>query len=547
MFDRQSGLTVRIMREVNQHPKLNIVWSWENDWNEVEPYHPEVSNQIESYYQKRDLNYSQIVIGNQEFWIDLKNQFQISVRSMKKRRIERYTIPDEKFIWQWQNQSGRFINYPETVSSVIENTFFLRPDNPVQVFIHGRSYFIDVRKMCEIDELEAKVRQIRRVPENYIKYKWSWKDEEEKWHVFSSYLTEKIEENYHNPEAAPILIIINYTQFEIDTKSMLERSVLSGKTYALKREPLSNDFAVWGWTDKTGTFKTFPISTSKLIEAHYLLNDPSPLQLNLREKKYQVLIRNKTKINLETRNYKRIERRYVSNNYPPNLDLLPKTECLKVFKFLTQIGCLPEDWNNSQSEEIEKFDASDAELIMLSEKFHKTMEPEDFILSNICRIQNVMLINSFLLERARLLNIHPSFEEPKLLFYVPNKNDDLTTFYNGIDSTLEGHYSPLDTFGKGYYFTENPKACHDYAWEKPDGKRVLICFWVLIGRVTHVSLDNNNLSTLYGDKYQKWNEVKKTSKVADCSKGLVNEEEMYIVYNAERCYPLYVVEYDQTN
>jgi len=243
---------------------------------------------------------------------------------------------------------------------------------------------------------------------------------------------------------------------------------------------------------------------------------------------------------LKLKSTKKLERRFVTNSYPPDLDPLPKTELLKVFKFLTQTGNLPEDWNHYQKEEVQIYSASDIEWNYLSERFFRIIDIQNWIINSILRVQNVMSINYFLLEKARLHN----FNDPKLLYYIPNKADDVESLYNKIDNSLEGHYSPLDTFGKGYYFTDSAKLCHEYAWEKDDGRRTIICFWVLVGRVSMVKQDDN-VDLVYNNKYQSWKDVKKPPKGTDSCRGKINNDDVYVVYNAERCYPLYVIEYNQ--
>ena len=536
----------RILRDLVHETKLNIKWSWENDQNEMEWYTSEASNQIETLYQREEMGFSQILVGSKAYWIDLKNNCQLSPVSMGKRRIERSVIPEPRFIWQWLNDKGHFIKYSNTISRSIEVNYFLKPDFPLAISLQGRNYFIDVQKLCEVDELNGQVRQIRRVAENFIKYKWLWQDKDERWHCFGSYLVEKLERNYLNPQAGPFMIGINNNQFEIDIATMTERSVFSGRLYKIKREALPNDFALWGWKTKSGDFRYFPESVSKVIEGYYLLNDPSLLNITLKGKPCQINIRNKAKVNCESKHEKQLTRRILSNNYPPNIELLTRTECSEVFKFLVKGSYLVDDWDYKQKEEVQQFAVSDVEWNILSEKFHKTLDPSAWTITYMSRVQHVSLINSFLLEKLVDQHLKRNFDEPRLLFYIGNKEEKLEKLDQAGENILEGMLSPRNDYGKGYYFTSSATVCAETAPGKEDGTKVMLCFWVLTGKVANIRR-HDNVIELYNSKYNDWSEVNRAPAGADCNRVVIDGEEMFVVYNAERCYPLYVVEYNSPN
>jgi len=531
----------KIKREISRDPNGTIRWSWENEYHEMVFYTVEISQKIEAHFQNNDQTPLKVYLHERQYNIDPFNKTQTNLHSKKQRRIERNIIPGDKYIWQWQHEDGNFISYSENDSAKIEQNYSIRKKEPYKLLANGREILVDAEKFVQIESQTNKASQIRRVKENFVKYGWSWKDENGMWNPFSLYFVEKLEKNYLSTSRSPLLITINGRSYEIDTKEMLEKSLTSGKCYNIKREALSNDRATWLWISKDSQFKAFPSYLSHLIESQYMLKDLTPIVCEFRGKRYQLNIEKMEKTNLDTNSCKRIKRKVIPNNYPSELETLSKSERKEVFEYLSTGGHIPADWNSNQEDKVNVYSVSDIEMNMIIGHY----DLQHYHVSAISRIQNQPLINHFLLERANIRNYLHEADEPTLLFYLSDKTLRLQEILENQECTLEGKFSPLLDYGQGFYFTKNPRLASQYALEKGDGedrKKVLVCFWVLLGRIASIN-DEEDQRTFYDNKYNSLADIKKEPKDYDSVSGIIQYEEVYVLYKPERCYPLYMIEY----
>ena len=533
----------KIRRDIQRDSHNTIRWSWENDSHEMQFYSLDLSNKIEVHFQKEDTTPLKVSIFERQYLIDPLNKFQLNTVTKNKRKIERNTVPGEKYIWQWQQEDGDFINYSGEDSARIEAIYSYRKKEPYKLIANGVEYLVDPEKFIQMNLQTKKVNGIRRVRESYIKYGWFWQDLDGRWSPFSLYFAEKLEKNYQSASRSPLLMTINGRQYEIDTKDMVERSLESGKCYNVKREALSNDRAVWLWMTSKGYFKPFPAYISHAIETQYMLNDRTPIVCEIRTKKYQIDVLKMEKINLENKTTRKIERKIIPNIYPSELETLSKTQSKEVFYYLSTSGYVPFDWCWTQNDKISLFPASDIERNMLFGLF----QFQDFETLEISRFQNQHLINYFLLERANISHYLHSADEPTLLFYLSNKNERSEEIFDKHECALEKQYSNLTEYGKGYYFTKSFKLASQHAFERNGGEdKILVCFWVLLGRIASINNEEDQ-KIFYNDKYENLAGIKKEPSGYDSVSGMVENEEVFILYKPERCYPLYIIEYKDHN
>jgi len=529
----------KIKREILRNPNCTVRWSWENEFHEMVFYSVELSNKIEAQYQNNDQTPLRVHLHARQYNIDPFNKIQTNLDSKKTRRMERNIIPGDKYIWQWQHEDGNFLNYTDEDSEKIEQNYSIRKKDPYKLIANGRGILVDAEKFVQIDTQSNKISQIRRVKENFVKYGWSWEDENKRWNPFSLYFVEKLEKNYLSISRSPLLITINGRQFELDTREMMEKSLTSGKCYNIKREAFSNDRATWLWMSKNGQFKAFPSYLSHLIESQYMLKDLSPIVYEFRDKRYQLDIQKMEKMNLDTNSSKQIKRRVVPNNYPSELETLSKSERQEVFEYLSTGGHIPADWNPNQEDKINVYPVSDIEMNMLLGHY----DLQNYNVNAISRIQNQPLINHFLLERANIRNYLHGADEPTLLFYLSDKTLRTQEITESQDCALEEKFSPLRNYGQGFYFTKSHTLATQYALEKgEDQAKVLVCFWVLLGRIASIN-DEEDQKVFYDNKYSSLADIKKEPMDYDSVSGVIQGEEVYILYKPERCYPLYMIEY----
>ena len=533
----------KILRDIQQDTSSTTRWTWETESHEMQLYSAEISEKIEAHYQKKGLSPLKLNLYGRHYLVDPSKKFQMNISSKKKRKIERNTIPDHKYIWQWQHDDGTFISYPETESYKIEIQYVSKRGDVYNMTVNGVIYLINTERMTQVNSQTNKVSQIRRVDKNYVKYGWFWRDRDGKWNPFSLYFAEKLEGNYLSLNQSHMLIYIDGHQFDVDTKEMTERSIKSGNHYKIKREALSNDRAVWLWKSQKGSLRPFPAYFSHSIETQYMLNDSTSLPFKFRDKTYQLSAETMRKLNVENNTYRQLERRIVSNNYPSELELLSTAQCKNVFRYLSTSGYIPPDWEWNQEEKVSILPVSDIERTILTSQFC----PGKYGFLEIVRVQNQHLMNYFLLERMNIQHFLHGADEPTLLFYLSDKQEKPEEIYEALECGLANRSSQTNNYGEGLYFTKNSKvaAQHAFAEEGKDYK-VVLCFWVLLGRIASID-DEDDQKAFYSNKYDKLSDIKKAPSECDSVSGLIDGEEVFVLYKPERCYPLYSIKYRDIN
>ena len=536
----------KLRRELLRDSFDAIRWSWESDPHEMQPYTLDVSARIEACFQKGDDSCVIVRIGDFQYIIFPKKKIQVNKKTNKTRRIERNTLQDHKYTWQFEQENGLFEDYDEPDSTKIELHYLQRQENNIKIMLAHREYIIDTERMCQIDVLTQKERQVRRIQENYVQYKWFWKKEENgwsKWVAFDSDLTQKLEINYLSKKKPLLLLEIEGTQFEVDTVSLIKTRKDNGKYWKIKREPASNDRAVWVWYTHQGTIKAFPTFISNLIETKFLSDEAAPFDLEAVEmhgKKYEINIQSMEKINIETNSKRKIERHVIPNFYPSNLEYITQDERSKIFKFLTQSGHLPLEWDWNQNQAVSLFEVSDRERNLLLGEFHQTMEEDKYTVNSIRRVQNTLQINNFLLERMNIKYFSHGANDSDLLFYLPDKEDP-EKLYSEQDCALKNRFSGNKEYGQGYYFSKSAKLCDAYAFENVGSTKTLVLFLVLLGNIANI--ENDNIEAPYKGKYSHKEHIKKPPKDADSISTSIQDHHVNILYNPERCYPLYFINY----
>jgi len=540
----------RIRREVLRDSFSTIRWCWENNMTDMQPYTLDVSDRIEACYQKGDKSFIKVKIGAFHYKIIPSEKIQINLATNSIRRIERNTLQDHKYTWQMEQEDSTFTDFDEPDSIKIELHYLARKGKEIKIVMSEKEYIIDTEKMCMRDVLTQKERQIRRVQENYVQYKWLWRQKENgwiNWVAFSPELTEKFETNYLSSKQCILLLDIEGEQYDIDTISLIKKRKTDGKYWKMKREPVSNDRPVWVWKTKHGSLKTFPEFISKQLEMKYILNDETSMKLEnikIGEKLFHINLKTMEIVNEETGNKKQIERHIISNFYPSALETISESERLKVMKFLTESGYLPLEWEWSKNQATSVVVVSDRERNFLTSQFYSSMEENKYTIENIDRIQDIFQVNNFLLEKRNIQCFSHDVNESILLFYLSN-GEPPTEFY-GKECALENKISPKNEYGKGLYFSKSAKFCHSFAHKNDNQTRVLVLFMVMLGKIQNIT-DDHEVEELYQGKYKTRKEIRKPPKTMDSISGVIDGEEVFIIHNPERCYPLYLIHYHEND
>jgi len=188
---------------------------------------------------------------------------------------------------------------------------------------------------------------------------------------------------------------------------------------------------------------------------------------------------------------------------------------------------------------------------IIMDLFKETL-PQNKITS-IKRIQNTHLWKNYAFERKKMKD---NGDATELLLFHGTRNNDPAMIYNGKEEGFDVRLAQAGAYGRGIYFAEAASYSHNYTYnQRNNGKCYFILALVLVGN--SIGLAGNNALVrppqIQGsDKRHdsvtnnaNGNGVKKPcpSMPGSLYMGLRGTSSHYIVYNNNRAYPYYLIEY----
>ncbi len=155
------------------------------------------------------------------------------------------------------------------------------------------------------------------------------------------------------------------------------------------------------------------------------------------------------------------------------------------------------------------------------------------------RVQNRILWQRYSLEGRQMLKRNGGKTNEKFLFHGTSKMDPykITTSESGIDFRCSSQERRL-MWGKGAYFAGNASYSDQYSYNLPndrDGKRQMLIVSVFTGHCCDFGSTRNEELTRPPER--------SSGKLYDTVHGMVNNCDIYIVYDHSKSYPAYVVTY----
>jgi len=191
----------------------------------------------------------------------------------------------------------------------------------------------------------------------------------------------------------------------------------------------------------------------------------------------------------------------------------------------------PENWD-PQTENLKEIELSPqlSEFTNVSKAFNTTCPFYEVV--KVTRIQNKKLWENYIFEKKRLQFKGNSTE--KMLFHGTKQNDP-RKIYSGIEEGFDVRLAHSGLVGKGIYFAEKASySAAGYAYIKTNGNFTLIYANVLVGAISD-SLGGSYVMPplMPNDSTMRFDSVRSYSS-------------NYTVYNSNRAYPAYVIEYVAT-
>jgi len=192
---------------------------------------------------------------------------------------------------------------------------------------------------------------------------------------------------------------------------------------------------------------------------------------------------------------------------------------------------LPENWD-PQVENLKEIELESIsfEFYDISQVFNNTCP--DFEIVKITRIQNKKLWENYIFEKKRLKFKGNCTE--KMLFHGTRTNDP-HKIYSGIEDGFDVRLANHGIVGKGIYFAEAASySVSGYAYHKKNGNFVILYANVLVGACCE-NMGNNKYTIpplMQNSSNMRFDSVKNRNN--------------YTVFNGNRAYPAYMIEYKRT-
>jgi len=208
-----------------------------------------------------------------------------------------------------------------------------------------------------------------------------------------------------------------------------------------------------------------------------------------------------------------------------------RLEIQKLDEMDLEDAIIPENWD-PQVENLKEVDLSpqSLEFADVSKAFKITCSQYEIF--KVIRIQNKKLWENYIFEKKRLKFKGDCTE--KMLFHGTRNNDPIK-IYSGIEEGFDVRLANHGAVGKGIYFAEMASySVGGFAHQRAKGNFVIIYANVLVG-ASYASMGGNYIMPPYmpNDSNKRFDSVRAGTN--------------YTVYNSNRAYPAYVIEYKGNN
>ena len=457
--------------------------------------------------QNNDLNFA----NEDEITIDLKNLIEKSKLTGYERPITQDTTTG-MFMYMDIN-SGEFLFYDPRISRMLN---FMQNLHCHKLFFHmdfetigpcEALYTFDLTNMTlkldqpsmDPENIEEIIKAIERNEQKQENNQTTYKLFRKKDHKFNNFTTKSLKW-IKNLGSVSIVETLNGIQ---------------------KTEDLSNkvpELIIRSIDDLTQTIQNIKVVLSKKLTTHFMKMKYSnnPLHKSLKE----LCFRNNIKCAFPGYNVLRLEgNRKTLNKLRPEIQ--------RITEMNIEETNYPDFWD-PQTENLKEVDVphGSKEFIDITRAFLLTCF--DFQILKITRIQNKKLWENYVFERKRLASKGNATE--KMLFHGSRANDP-KSIYSGIEEGFDLRLANVGTIGKGLYFAEDAAySANGFAFLNSNGNSVLIYANVLVGEFCIGGNSTYVMPPMMpGESELRYDSVK--------------HETNYIVYNGNRAYPGYIIEF----
>jgi hypothetical protein len=180
------------------------------------------------------------------------------------------------------------------------------------------------------------------------------------------------------------------------------------------------------------------------------------------------------------------------------------------------------------------------EFLYVKEIFSSNIKKKLVNITSIWRIQNLNLWEKYYREKIKIKEEKGEIEE-KLLFFFNEEVKNELIFIKGFDISFSNSKA---LYGRGIHFNVEPDSLIEMAESmKHINSKSIIIATVLTGKSFYKPLPDHNIRKppFYDQKkYIFYDSITNMEK----GKVLPNTNHMHIVYNNEKAYPLYLIEFD---
>ncbi len=334
---------------------------------------------------------------------------------------------------------------------------------------------------------------------------WEWRNHSGNFVAYSASESQDIEKAYLNGNKS-IMLTIRGHAYNINAIAMTQTNFSNNHKRKIQRvlgPPLSS--VQWIFDGDKGRCSYSPADSRKIEEAFQAKS--AHLELSMNGHLYVIDILNLTQTNTKTKRVRKIQR---ISQAAAALPAVP--------------GCT-----------LEELPSSSPEHSSVKAEFDKTMAGKYSTLV-ITKLNNGMLREYFTHKESFIQSLHGSAKPMVMSLFHGTKDTEPSAIYNGYYEGFDMQYARKGYWGKGMYFAANASYSNDYAHKK-EGMSHILMAKVIVGNAfdSGTRTDNSLMHPplLPGDPVKRYDSVK----------GRTGGSYVYIIYDGNQAYPMYLLSY----
>lgn len=445
--------------------------------------------------------------------------------------------------WMYQDDSGKYMPFDPTSNTTLEKKY-KESDYQVVIRIQSFVYKVDLSKMTQINKQTGKCRRLQRInalPRNKSNEcrRWVYLSRDGKYRDYDEVSHSVLEESWKAHKNVAVVTVsgraymVDFesgTQTNLCTQSERPMKLLDTKSSGSHLEKFiirGQREDVVAATTKLESILTAGQSTKSLSIPDFVYSVFQE-EIDRQIGHLQVKVKNRLRVGSEIK----IEIEGVSHLVDNAVKIIQQEIIEKQNN--KGITTRPKEWDpqdDSVRLKLVAVDETSQEYLKVKSKMTKSMP---FVhVHQIVRIQNLWLWRKYVNHRHSMIEKSRGEVNEKDLFHGTTTTNPVQIYDS--EEGFDMRFSRDGLWGQGSYFAENANYSDNYSFSCTNGERQIFLARVLIG----------DSADIPQDRKLRMPPVKQSTNGLryDSVTGTVMQTRVYVTYNNDKSYPLYLITY----